>query len=640
MAIINLLSNAKFWGLGAIALLLSPLTIPAMAQATYSSDNVPYRLLLPLLQTFPPPGAATQLQVGAELPALPVDLPTPQSGTLQWSLINRPPLQSEALQCYFSQPSQSFTLLFEIPSQSRSQAEADYLAQLQPSGWQTSPPEQPASELASDPSAPEYTISPTIVTQFVIGYHDYDADTPLPEPIVFYEQNGNAVLRPYFFQPNPGATKLRLDLEIRQPYADCEPTFPELIFPELSSESGPLDSGQIEWLGGRSGMNHSEVQLRLQSPLSLETLANQFVALMSQQGWGMQTSSGNDLLQWSVWSLLNAPDSLQQVMITWLKTPSPNQYIGIFGIQALTWEVVLLDFLASLDFDIPTGALPKATALQILRDRVSLSDNEPYELWIGQLPTGLPAELQMPSEAATLGGAFAAKTTTAILETSLHPQAVQTFYHELLTAAGWQAYERFNSAPNYASSLGFETSVINGVIFSNPSVFCQKEEGTEIALYTQPGPNNLTIIKLHFYPSGELSPCRIDRDFDSDFDRIRHQDFGADLADAPVPYLQMPPETTVLQGGRDGGSTYFSSAIHIKTLLSVEALTDHYAEQLRQSGWSQLTATQSDGSSVSLWQIETNTGSVWQGVFSLIAQSETEYWAGSFSAISDEQADP
>lgn len=418
-------------------------------------------------------------------------------------------------------------------------------------------------------------------------------------------------------------------------YPDCEPQNPttaELFFPELFFESAPFDSDQIEWLGSRSSSNDSEVQLRIQNPLSLETLANQVAAQIAQQGWSLQTSSSNDLLQWGVWSSPNQPDSSQQVMITWLKTTSPNQYIGIFGAQELTWQA---DLLASLDFDIPAGALPKATALQILRDRVSLSDNEPYELWVGQLPTGLPAELQTPSEATLLGGAFNNKTTKAILEISLHPQAVQAFYHELLTAAGWQAAERFNSVPSYASNFGFETSGLESLYHLSPSVFCQQAEGTEIALYTQPGLNNLTTIKLKFYPSGELSPCRVDQDFDS----FTHDDFRADMTDAPVPHLQMPSETTVLQVGRDRGRAYFSSAIYLQTWLSVEALTDHYAEQLRQSGWTQLRAMQSGGSSVSLWQIETETGSVWQGVFSLIDQPEPGDWAGYFSAIWQEQGD-
>ena len=192
MAIINLFSNAKCWGLGVIALLISTLPIPAMAEATDSSDRVPYRLLLPLLQTASPPGKTTQLQVGAELPELPVDLPTPQPGALQWSLIDNPPMpQSEALQCSLFHHSQSFTLLFEMPG-SRSQAELAYLAQLQASGWQTSAPEQPTLEPVPDTSEPEsIDVEGSRETLFIIGYHD--ADIPLPEPIVFYEQNGDAV---------------------------------------------------------------------------------------------------------------------------------------------------------------------------------------------------------------------------------------------------------------------------------------------------------------------------------------------------------------------------------------------------------------------------------------------------------------
>ena len=106
MFLFSLLSNARVWGIGLIALLISTLTTPAIAKAAdhpgleNEDIAVPYRLLFPLLHRAPPQGKADPLQVDAELPELPIDLPMPPSGILQWSLIDNPSiLQSEALMC-------------------------------------------------------------------------------------------------------------------------------------------------------------------------------------------------------------------------------------------------------------------------------------------------------------------------------------------------------------------------------------------------------------------------------------------------------------------------------------------------------------------------------------------------------------
>ena len=186
----------------------------------------------------------------------------------------------------------------------------------------------------------------------------------------------------------------------------------------------------------------------------------------------------------------------------------------------------------------------------------------------------------------------------------------------------------YSTVPHPLDEVAFEISALH---FRSTEVFCQKEEGIEIALDTLPVPNGSTIIHLRAYPSGKFSPCRIDHNFD----RFRNHNFGDNI---PVPDLQMPSETIVLQKRRGGDKYFFSSSVYLQTRLSAEALADHYFQQLRQAGWTQRTATRSEDLIASVWQIETDTSSVWQGFLRLIAQPESGQWTGIFSASADDNA--
>ncbi|MEO1402651.1 MAG: hypothetical protein AAFV72_15585, partial [Cyanobacteria bacterium J06635_1] len=146
-----------------------------------------------------------------------------------------------------------------------------------------------------------------------------------------------------------------------------------------------------------------------------------------------------------------------------------------------------------------------------------------------------------------------------------------------------------------------------------------------IALYSSPGPNNLTTIRLHFYPSGEFSPCRINRESA----RLDH-DFWSEML-----HLLAPSETTVLIDSLGGDRSYYRTSVSLQSTLAGEALAVHYAEQLRQAGLSELTSIQSDDSFVSLWQLETATGS-WRAALSLIAQLQSEQWVGELTLFSED----
>ena len=590
MAITHPFSNAKLWGLGAIALLISALPISAaMAQSEENGDRVPYRLLIPLLQPLPLLGEAAQLQVGAELPALPIDLPIPQFGVLQWSLINRP---------------QYFTLLFEV-SQSRSQTESTYLEHLQAAGWRLWSREQffSTSRLGSSNRGRAFLTA-----------RDRSSDDPPSEPLILCKQDDDARITLGLLQTAPDRTKLQIDLVAGQAHSICDPQTSTFLEPFSELALSPPTDAQVDLIGGGSSINYAE---NIQTPLSLEALANHYAAQMRQQGWHMQSNSGSDLLQWSVWSRNDSPDPPQQVTGYLFATEKSNQYIGAFRAQSRPWQTSLLAFPT---FAVQPGELPKVTALQILRDRWG-----PYQLWLEQLPPLLSDEIRIPSETTLLGGASTADTGTAILETSLHPQTIRTFYREFLTTAGWRTSEIVSSSHDsvFEASGFYPNSIYD--------VFCQPEEGAEIVLSALPRPNDLTTIRFMLHPSREFSPCQIDREADT-----TERDFWSNI---PLPYLQIPPATIVLPDSSTYRGNYISAAIHLQTQLTFQDLANHYAKQMRQAGWTQRTATLAEGSSVSLWRIETDTGHVWQGLLSFIAQSEPGYWAGSFTAVSNEQED-
>ena len=189
---------------------------------------------------------------------------------------------------------------------------------------------------------------------------------------------------------------------------------------------------------------------------------------------------------------------LRPVIVYLFSTERSNQYIGAFRAQRRPWQTSLLAFPT---FAVQPGELPQATALQILRDRWG-----PQQLWLEQLPPLLSAEIKIPPETTLLGGASTADTGTAILETSLHPQTIRTFYRDFLTTTGWLVYERMSLADGFAfeASASYSNSIYD--------VFCQPEEGAEIVLSVLPRPNDLTTIRLMRHRSRESSPCQVDRE--------------------------------------------------------------------------------------------------------------------------------
>lgn len=592
MGLLGPFLTMRGWETGVTLLLLAALPTAAMAQPSDNqgitgTQDVPYQLLIPLLQPFPFPGSTTQLQVGSEIPNLPVELPIPDSGVLQWSLSALP---------------QYITLVFEIEGD-RAQFEAAYLEQLQASGWTLWEPEFPSG-------------SETVVDG------DGGSNEFLLEQQAFCQEGNNVQLSLEVFQPNLDTTQLSAYLLIGGPYSDCdrESTSFAAIFPEL--DLSPPDNSQVQTLGGGGSNDDSEYQTQIQTSLSIAALANHYADEMRQQGWILEGNSGNDLLYWSTWSRSTDSDSPQRATIYLLATEDPELYLGTFRAGRIAWQTSVLNpFISAVE----DGLLPQATAVEILRDQWQISDSEDLELWLEQLPPALSTELALPPEMVVLGGMSYASNETAVLETSLPTQTLRTLYSEALASTGWERPEVWNIplAPVFETSATFI-----------PDVFCQLDGTNEIMLSTRLGQNNLTTVYINRRASTEsASPCLVDPEV---VDSFTNRDYWANQ---PFPTLQIPLETSVLPGGFRGSGNSFDSDIYIYSQLAADDLAAHYIEQMDQSGWEQQTVTQTGGSFVGIWQFETETGVTWQGLFSLIAQPESGQWRGHFSASTDSKSE-
>ncbi|MEO0538360.1 MAG: hypothetical protein AAF215_31420 [Cyanobacteria bacterium P01_A01_bin.123] len=597
------------WKTGVTLLLLSALPTSAMAQPSDSPEivdnqQVPYSLLIPLLQPYPFAWGTVQLQVGSDMPDLPFDLPVPDASSLQWSSITS--AQDATLQ--MAQESSEaqidtvryITLMFEIEG-TITHLEADYIEQLQAAGWSRWSRELPPefeSELDDEESSNEFSL----------------------ENATFCQQGNNAELFLDVFQPNSNTTNLSAVLTIGESGSLCDPEsgspfepFPRL---ELSHPAG----AQIESLAGNSSSDHSESTLNIQTNLSIEALINHYADEMAQQGWMLQTSYGDNRLQWSTWLRSTYSALPQQASIYLLTTDIPNLYSGIFRSERDAW---LTRLRYPLTLDNQAGELPKTTTIEILRDRWRVADGEPLELWLDQLPPNLSSEFQLPPEAVVLGGVSYGSRETGILETALPAQTFRNGYRAELAAAGWQVPDIWQ-----LTTIGrvFETSIT-----FIPDLFCQSDSVDQITLFTRPGQDNSTTVYLgHQTGTEESSPCLVDPEVEEDLLE------SSPVADLPIPELQVPPETTVLAGtGRSSSGGNFSSDSYIYSQLAIADLATHYTNQLQQAGWRQQTVIQAEDSSVSVWQFETETGATWQGLLSLIAHPEPGQWRGYFSAFTD-----
>ncbi|WP_163669357.1 hypothetical protein [Adonisia turfae] len=607
----------RIW-LTLLALLSIPLSVRAQPDPT-PEDNpqVPYRLLVPLLQPYPLFGETVQLHIGNDVPDLPTELPVPTAGVHQWTMVTAP----------------YHLLFFEVDGE-YSQVESDYLEDLQHAGWERwmTPELEPGLEITDTEDS---ATTGALVISITFGR----PSEPLPESEnqqIFCKQGSDIQLSFNTFQSSLDTTKLRVTLISTQSGFACnsekdswsesestlslESDIPDFL-PELSLS--PPNDAQLEFLDSNGGNNYLDTQTKIQTTLSLGALTAHYSTQMRQQGWSLQSRSGNDRLQWSVWSQSVDSELPQQATVYLFATEEPEHYIGMFGRRRSSQQ----DFWPDLVTDnIPDGEIPESTALGILKDMGQLSDSEEIELWLNQLPPAFSDNLPVPPETFVLGGTSDVVKDIAILETSLHPGLISDFYRESLTEDDWQIRENVQ-LPSF--NFGFESSRFYSWF---PQLFCHSNGVDELILQIRPVQKEASTIYLERHAIGSLSPCSSEDQFY--VERGRLSDIWGDL-NLPIPTLQTPSKTFVQSLGSGGSATNFDSNVHISSQLTTDELAEHYLGQMHQAGWQQQAVAQSDKSLVSVWTFTDDSGVLWRAWLTLIAQTETNQWHGSLSAFTE-----
>lgn len=229
-------------------------------------------------------------------------------------------------------------------------------------------------------------------------------------------------------------------------------------------------------------------------------------------------------------------------------------------------------------------------------------DRQP-ELIVGRLPDDLPFALPIPEDTRVLG-TLIDQSTVMLLDSGQTMERVMDFYHEQLTAAGWR--NQVEQAPHEG---GFVHSV---ALIRNYATYCQGDGGASLNIWTLPaGSGRISVrLELQTYDDPTQSPCG----------RRRQRRHIAVFEQFPPLY---PPRGAMQEAeGGSSGTTHSYISGHLETDLDLPAIAEHYAAQLRASGWKPGEATVAGPVAWSAWRLNDAAGERWLGQFVALRQPE------------------
>jgi len=232
-------------------------------------------------------------------------------------------------------------------------------------------------------------------------------------------------------------------------------------------------------------------------------------------------------------------------------------------------------------------------------------DSDKPQLFLGELPTDLPAEIPVPEGMVLLGGLRRVRPwggetdSQVILEAEVEPEGVYAAFREHLARSEWSEkrwplLERggFVSTGSRMRSL----------------TFCLSPRGPSLSVsaYRRRGAGT-TEVRLRLDGSRRRdSPCS------EDYHRHEYDDRSV------IPAL-FPPEGVVqISGGGGGGSDSEENRAHLRTGISPAGLVGHYSAQLEEAGWSRAGGGEEGPTAWSGWTFEED-GEGWAGT--LVAMS-------------------
>ncbi len=250
------------------------------------------------------------------------------------------------------------------------------------------------------------------------------------------------------------------------------------------------------------------------------------------------------------------------------------------------------------------------------------TDSEKPHLFLGELPTDLPAEIPVPEGMVLLGGLrrvspWRGETDAqVILEAEVEPEGVYDAFREHLAGSEWSE-KRWP----LAQRGGFVSSATGG----RSLIFClsPRSPALSVSAYRRRGAQ-ATAVRLRLEGSRRDSPCS------EDYHRYEYDERSV------IPALFPPEGVAQISGGGGSGSDSEENRAHLRTGMSPAALVKHYSVQLEEAGWSRLGGGEKGPTAWSGWTFEDEAGEGWVGTFVAMSppgESEVRFVQVSASAV-------
>ncbi len=228
-------------------------------------------------------------------------------------------------------------------------------------------------------------------------------------------------------------------------------------------------------------------------------------------------------------------------------------------------------------------------------------DSEKPRLFLGELPTDLPAEIPVPEGMVLLGGLRRVSPwrgdtdAQVILEAEAEPGGVYAAFREHLAGSEWG-----EKRPFLAERGGF----VHTDSRMRPLTFCLSPRGPAlfVSAHRRRGART-TEVRLRLEGSRRDSPCA------EDFDRYEYHERSI------LPALFPPEGVAQIGGGGGGGSDSEENRAHLRTGMSPAEIVEHYSAQLEEAGWSRAGGGEEGPTAWSGWTFEDEAGEGWVGTF-------------------------
>jgi hypothetical protein len=212
------------------------------------------------------------------------------------------------------------------------------------------------------------------------------------------------------------------------------------------------------------------------------------------------------------------------------------------------------------------------------------------------LPGEIPADLDIPllPETAVIGSFLDGYGSTQIVLDAEQPvEETLTFYEEAFANSEWQ------KAPEPPSTGGFTLSKMG-------QTYCHPTSKETLWLMAIAGESSLTGVQISIRPEQEYSAC----------DPEAYGSAGGQGVYALIPALQDPNGVRQTSSGSGGSDDEANAYVYLKGDLDLHEAIDHYANQLKEYGWTLTSDTQTDSLIMTSWTFQDEDGQNLAGILS------------------------